>query len=315
MGCGYRGKTFWVFDMDVELSSGSIISIPFNHHKIDALYYHIVTHKEYVKNTPVILRLHGLLGNLLDETEHLLPHFLAQHEYSSLTMNTPLANLGLFFGFGLFEDTMPQIDAACHFLKEVGFKNIVIAGHGIGGCMAIRYGALRSDRSQYPEIRGVMAIATPYSLPDTVRKRWERFGSEPSYMEVYERAQQIFRPAQGKEPAEDETIVIKRAHGTTTRPVDTEIYTLKTWWALAGPEAEGPKTYRHIEKINVPILLVHGVHDEMIDQHEFQALGRLGRDGGNKDVTMLELKAGHTLEGKHDELGQYIVRWLQERFE
>ena len=110
--------------MDVELSSGSIISIPFNQHKIDALYYHLVTHEEHVHNKPVILRLHGLLGNLLDETEHLLPHILAQHDYSSLTMNTLLANLGLFFGFGIFEDTMPQIDLACQFLKEEGFKKI-----------------------------------------------------------------------------------------------------------------------------------------------------------------------------------------------
>ena len=303
-----------VFDMDVEISSGSIISIPYNQHKIDALYYHLVTHEEHVKNKPVILRFHGLLGNLLDETEHLLPHLLAQHEYSSLTINTLLSNLGLFFGFGIFEDTMPQIDAAYHFLKEVGFKKIVLAGHGLGGCLAIRYGALRSDRSQYPEIRGVIAIATPYSLPNTIRKRWERFGSEPSYLQVYERARQIFRPLPGEEPTEDETVVIKKAHGPTTQPADTEIYTLKTWWALAGPNAEGPKTYRHIGKITVPILLVHGTHDEIIDQQEFHALGQLGRDAENNDVTMLELDAGHTLEGKHQELGQHIVRWLQNRF-
>lgn len=301
--------------MDVELSSGRIISFPFNQHKIDALYYHSLTQTEHVKNKPVILRLHGILGNLLDETEHLLPHLLAKHDYSSLTMNTLLANLGLFFGFGIFEDTMAQIDAACHFLKDEGFKKIVIAGHGLGGCMAIRYGALRSDRAQYPEIQGVIAIATPYSLPDTIRRRWERFGSVPSYKEVLERARQIFTSVPGKEPPEDETIVIKRAHGHSMRPRDTEIYTLKTWWALAGPEAEGPKTYRHIGKIMVPILLVHGLHDEMINQQEFQALGQLGRDAGNNDVTMLELQAGHTLKGKHNELGQTIVRWLQERFE
>ena len=301
--------------MDIEFSSGSIVTFPFKQHKIDALYYRVATHAEHEKHKPVILRLHGLLGNLLDETEHLLPHHLAHYEYSSLTMNTVLANLGLFFGFGIFEDTMPQIDAAVHFLKEAGYENIVIAGHGLGGCLAIRYGALQCNRFQCPEIRGVIAIATPYSLPDTIRKRWERFGSRPSYQEVFKRASQVFTPGPGKEPADDETIVIKRAHGTTTRPVDTEIYTLKTWWALAGPEAEGPRTYRHIEKVNVPILLVHGIHDKMVNYHEFQALGQIGLDSGNNDVTMLELEAGHTLEGKHQELGQIIVRWLQERFE
>ena len=95
--------------MDLNFSSGSLISIPFNQQKIDALYYHLVTHEEHVKHKLVVLRLHGLLGNLLDETEHLLPHILAQYNYSSLTMNTLLANLGLFFGFGIFEDVMPQI--------------------------------------------------------------------------------------------------------------------------------------------------------------------------------------------------------------
>ncbi len=301
--------------MDVERCSGSLITIPFDGHKIDALYYHLVTHEEHVNNKPIILRLHGLMGNLQDETEHDLPQILAQWGYSSLTMNTCLANLGLFFGFGIFEDIMPQIDAACDFLRGVGFKKIVIAGHGLGGCMAIRYGSFRNEMAKHPDIRGVIAIATAYSLPDTIRKRWERFGSDPSYEEVYERAKGIFKPGPGKEPSDDETIVVKRAHGATYRPEHGEIYTLKTWWALAGPEAEGPKAFHHIGNIKVPILLVHGVHDDLIYQHEFEALGRMAREAGNKDVTMLNLEAGHNLEGKHDELGRSIVNWLQERFE
>ena len=301
--------------MNVEFSSGSIVSIPFNRNHIDALYYHLAGHDEHRKRKPVILRLHGLLGNFLDETEHLLPHFLAQQNYSSLTTNTILANLGLFFGFGIFEDALPQIDAVCQFLKKEGFKKIVLAGHGLGGCMAIRYGALQGDHSHFPEFQGVIAIATPYSLPDTVRNRWKRFGSEPSYDDVYQRASQIFKPEPGKEPSEDETIVIKRAHGPTTRPADTEIYTLKTWWALAGPEADGPKAYCHIGKIKVPILLVHGLRDEIVSHDEFQALGQLARDARNADVTMLELESDHSLAGKHHELGLTIVRWLQERFE
>ena len=75
-------------------------------HKIDALFYHLVTHRAHVEQMPVILRLHGILGNLLDETAHFLPGFLAAAGYSSLTMNTLLANLGLFFGFGIFDDAM-----------------------------------------------------------------------------------------------------------------------------------------------------------------------------------------------------------------
>ncbi|MFQ5931120.1 MAG: hypothetical protein ACE5MM_01800 [Nitrospiraceae bacterium] len=301
--------------MTIEHCSGTVISIPSGHHKIDALFWHIVTHKEHLHNKPVILRLHGILGNLLDETEHFLPAILAQHGYSSITMNTLLANLGLFFGFGIFDDVMAQIDAVCHFLRDVGFKKIVVAGHGLGGCMAIRYGALRNDPQKYPDIVGVIAMATPHSMPQTIRTRWDRFGSEPSYEEMYNRAQRIFRPdAEGERPR-DETVVVKKAHGPTSLPEHTDIYTLKTWWALAGPEAEGAKAYKHIGQIHVPILLVQGLHDDIIAYHECEALGQLARDGGNNDVTSCDLDADHTFEGKHDELGHIIIHWLDDRCE
>ena len=300
--------------MHVERCSGTVVTIPCNKHKIDALFYYIVPHKEHLENKPVILRLHGILGNLLDETEHCLPHALAHEGYSSLTMNTLLANLGLFFGFGIFDDVMPQIDAVCDFLRDVGFKKIVIAGHGLGGCMAIRYGAMRSDPSKYPDIVGVIALATPYSISDTIRRRWERFGSEPSYDEIYRRAKRIFRPEPGVEPAGDETVVIQKAHGKTSLPKYAEVYTLKTWWALAGPEAEGAKAYNHIGRIKVPILLGCSLRDEFIDHSECEELGRIARDAGNDDVTRFCLDAGHSFEGKHDELARTMVKWLDDRF-
>ncbi len=73
----------------------------------------------------------------MDESQHYLAEALAKQGYSSLTMNTLLANLGIFFGFGIYDSVMPQIDAVCDFLLSVGFKKIVITGHGLGwvhGC-------------------------------------------------------------------------------------------------------------------------------------------------------------------------------------
>ncbi len=300
--------------MDIEYSSGTIISIPSGHHQIDALFCHIVSDKAHFQNKPAILRLHGILGNLLDETEHFLPGILAQHGYSSMTINTFLANLGLFFGFGIFDDAMAQIDAVRHFLRQAGFKKIVVAGHGLGGCMAIRYGALTNDAEKYPDIVGVIAMATPHSMPETVRRRWDRFLSEPSYEEMYGRARRVFRPESEDDTPRDETVMIKKAHGPTSLPEHTDIYTLKTWWALAGPEAEGAEPYRHIGQIRVPVLLVHGLHDDIITYHESEALSQLARDGGNTDVTACHLDADHTFDGKHDELGQLVIRWLKDRF-
>lgn len=92
-----------------------------------------------------------------------------------------------FFGFGIFDDAMPHIHAACTYLRQMGFQKIIIAGHGLGGAMAIRYGALHQQQFPSPDIQGIIVIATAYSLPDTIRKRWTRFDSQPSYREVYER--------------------------------------------------------------------------------------------------------------------------------
>jgi pimeloyl-ACP methyl ester carboxylesterase len=300
--------------MDLEQCSGTVVSIPFNQHKVDALFYQAATDTQRTKDTPVILRLHGILGNLLDETEHFLPVVLAKHGYSSIMMNTLLANLGLFFGFGIFDDAVAQIDAVYKFLRTLGFRKIIVAGHGLGGCMAIRFGRLTNDPEQYPEIVGVIGIATPYSMPDTTRRRWERFGSEPRYEEVYRKAKRIFRPEQGEESARDETVMIQKAHGSTFLPEHTEIYTLKTWWALAGPEAEGAKPYKHIGEIHVPILLVYGVHDDIVAQRECEALRQIATDGGNADVTHRYVESNHTFEGKHGELGQIIMNWLDARY-
>jgi pimeloyl-ACP methyl ester carboxylesterase len=298
--------------MNVERYSGTILSIPAEHHELLALFHHIVTDEDHLKEKPVLLRLHGTLGNLLDDTEHFLPPILAAAGYSSMTLNTLLANLGLFFGFGIFERVIPQIDAACDFLRRSGFKKIVLAGHGLGSCMALRYAALRNDPEKYPDLMGVIAIAAPYDLSETVRRKWERFGSEPSYEELYERAKRIFEPEPGVEPADDEIVLVKRAHGPSYRPEDTEIYTLKTWWALAGPRAEGTRNYVNIAQIKIPILLVYGLHDDIIDYDDFDELARIARESGNDTVTQFALEADHRIEGKHDELGQAIVKWLKE---
>ena len=294
--------------MNVEDSSGTVISFPFDQHKVDALFYHLVTGREHVEEKPAVLRLHGILGNLLDETEHFLPRLLASAGYSSMTMNTLLANLGLFFGFGIFDDAIKQIDAGCQFLRQVGFKKIVVAGHGLGGCMAIRYGAL----AQHSDIMGIIAVATPYSMPNTIRRRWERFGSEPSYDEICQRAQRLCKPAADGQSTEDEVVVVKRAHGYSARPEHTDIYTLKTWWTLAGPEAEAAEAYRCIGQIRLPLLLVHGARDDRIQRSEFEGLCRLASKSGNREVTAILLDANHTFDGKHEELGQLMIKWLAE---
>ncbi len=180
--------------------------------------------------------------------------------------------------------------------------------------MAIRYAALRNDPKKYPDITGLIAIAAPYSLPDTIRKKWQKFKSKPSYKDIYEKARPIFKPQPGEKPPDDEIIMIERAHGKTRLPEDTELYTLKTWWALAGPEAEGTKNYKNIANVKIPALLVYGLHDDIIERSEFDGLSKIARNSGNKNISKFELEADHKIQGKHAELAKGIVNWLNKEF-
>jgi fermentation-respiration switch protein FrsA (DUF1100 family) len=178
--------------------------------------------------------------------------------------------------------------------------------------MAVRYAATRNHPASTPElVQGLVAIAAPYCLPETIRWRWERFGAEPSYDEVLQRARQAF---DGGRWAQDQTIVIRKAHGPSSLPGHSEIYTLKTWWALAGPEAVGPRVYRHIGQVAVPLLLVSGRDDEIIAVQEGEDLSRIARSAGSPDLTHVVLDANHRFDGEHGDLSDTVLQWLDDRF-
>lgn len=300
--------------MKIEFMEQELISIPFGNSKIDALFYHTTAQRDQSEKEPIIIHVHGFLGNFLDGSQRFLPPILAKAGYSSLSINTRMANFSLFFGFGILEDTVPQIDTVIVFLKELGYKKIILSGYSLGGSIVLRYTALRNDPSAYPSLKGVIALATPRSMPDSIRRRWDRWGSEPSYEEVYRRAKEILQ----RDPynaSEDRTVLIYKARGDTYRPEHTEIYTYKTWWFLAGPEAEGAKAYKQIEKTKIPILLTQGWHDDIIDPIETFELAQIALDAGNRDVSAFYLNAGHTLEMKEEELGDIITKWLDRRFQ
>ncbi|MFQ5787908.1 MAG: alpha/beta hydrolase family protein [Thermodesulfobacteriota bacterium] len=290
-----------------------LISIPFEEGKIDALFYYADKGESQSEKEPVIIHVHGFLGNFLDGSQRFLPPLLAKAGYSSLSINTRLANFGLFFGYGLLDDTLPQIDRTIEFLNDLGYKKVMISGYSLGGSVILRYAALRNNKSDYENIKGVIAIATPYSLPDSIRRRWNKWGSQPSYDEVYREAKEILKTEPTKS-SEDRTILIFKARGDTFKPEHSEIYTYKTWWFLAVPEAESAMSFKQIEKINIPVLLIQGWYDDVVDSKETNDLAQAAINAGNKDVSTVFVDAGHTLEEKEEELGDIIIRWLDKRF-
>ena len=291
-----------------------LVSIPFLKGKIDGLFYHsTVDGVPGLEKDTIIVHVHGFLGNFLDGSQRFLPPILAESGYSSLAINTRMANFGLFFGYGLLDDTVPQIDRVLEYLRELGYTNIILSGYSLGTSIVLRYASLRCADAECPTLKGLITLAAPYSMPDSIKHRWNRWESEPSYDEVHQEAKEILKP-DPYTSKEDRTILIHKARGDSYKPEHTEIYTYKTWWFLAGPEAEKAKAYMKIAKIKIPMLLIQGWYDDVVDPQETHDLAQLAIQAGNEDVSAFYVNAGHKFDGKEEELGDIIVRWLDRRF-
>lgn len=295
-----------------DLVEQELISIPYGHSKIDALFYKSVLRGGPVKE-PVIIHIHGFLGNFLEGSQRYLPPLLAEAGYSSLSINTRMATFGLFFGYGIIDDTIPQIDTAIVYLKNMGYSRIILSGYSLGSSIVLRYASLRNDAAQFPSLKGIIALSTPYSTADTIRNRWNRWGSNPSYDEIYRRVKETLKP-DPYTSTEDRTVIIYKARGDTLNPEHTELYTYKTWWYLAGPEAESSRCYKQIRRVRIPILLIQGREDAELGPGEADDLARIAQESGNRDVSAIYLDADHNFEGKEEELGEVIKNWLGRRF-
>jgi pimeloyl-ACP methyl ester carboxylesterase len=243
-----------------------------------------------LREVPILIEVHGLLGNFLARgTPRLLPHALVEHGFCSFSINTRLAFAGQMNGRGIFDDTIYDIDAAVNFLTQEGFKNIFILGYSLGASMALNWAGNHAD----PNIRGLILEGVHYSIPDSQRKRLAKWGSTPTYDELYNRAQAVL----GDDPynsLNDETVVIYRARGPSRKPIHDEIFTYKTWWHMMGPEAHAAMAYKHIGKVKIPMLLIRGENDPIIEYWEGPALARISNEANNQQVRVSEIpKAGH----------------------
>ena len=93
---------------------------------------------EDLRNVPILLQIHGLLGHFLAcGTPRLLPHALLEHGFSSLSINTRLASTGQMTGKGIFGDTTKDVEAAVAYLTQEGFRKISVLGYSLGAAMVV----------------------------------------------------------------------------------------------------------------------------------------------------------------------------------
>ena len=256
-----------------------------------------------------VVHVHGIMGNFLVGTLRFYPAPVARAGFPVLVLETRMGNVGQLFGQAIFEDATRDVAAAVGWLREQGFDTIVLSGYSSGAALATRVGAVYPGP---PDLGGLVCLANPWGLPQSMRRRADAFGATPGYEELFE----LVRGAIGDDPdapENDRLFVVEQSRGPSRRPSDSEVYTYRTWWHSRGPAAASAMAHRQIGAVAAPVLLVQGTADEVVEPPEAEALARVARDAGNGDVTVVHVEgAGHTFAGHEIATLSAVVSWLRE---
>lgn len=263
--------------------------------------------EEELLNSPIVIIVHGELSHFLSlGTPRLLPPYLYDRGISSFAINTRVANIGRITGEHVFDDTIIDIEAAVEVLKDMGFSRIYILGYSLGSNLAVYYASQCSD----PTVRGIILEGCTYSLPESHRKRLNKWESIPTYDEIYEKAKEILKPAPYTS-SDDTLLVISRAWGPTLKPRHFAILTYRTWWFMKGPEATKTKAYKLISQVKIPILFLRGENDRLVESEETIELASIANKAGNFDVTIKYIPdARHDCMENPDKTTDTIVDWI-----
>jgi fermentation-respiration switch protein FrsA (DUF1100 family) len=155
-------------------------------------------------------------------------------------------------------------------------------------------------------------LAHPLSLPESLRRRWARFGADPDYASVAQRARAVVLHGSGGD-ANDEIFVVERAAGPTRAPAHAEIWTYHTWWHSRGPEAKHAVSAEWVGDIGVPLALIQAGDDMIVPISDGEALAAIARSAGVPDVRLDSVPAAnHVFSGREHVAVERCVSWLQD---
>ena len=273
-------------------------------HKWDAMLFRPRDRDSPRRRIGVIV-VHGSVGNYLSGIPRRAAFGLSEAGFSVLTINTRMANFGAFFGTGLLDRVHLDVEAAVTAMRRRGFRRMVLLGYSMGATIVTRYQAVYEAR----DVEGVCTIAHPLSLPLSLRRRWERFGSSPDYGEMTRLAHRGLGGTD--DPERDRIVIVRRATGPTDLPEDAEIWTYRTWWHSRGPEALSAESRRWVGMLRVPLALLQADRDPLIPASEGAVLRRLAVEGGCPSVHLEFVRgADHTFTGREQEPIDAAARWM-----
>lgn len=249
---------------------------------------------------------HGSVGNYMSGVPRRVAYGLADAGYTAISVNTRMANYGVFFGTGLLHRVPRDLDAWVDLARRMGHERIVLIGYSLGATMVTHYQATRRRR----EIVGVCTLAHPYSLPASLRRRWERFGAHPDYPTVTDRARVMIGASLDRDDGDDEIFIVTRASGPTEAPAHAEIWTYRTWWFSRGPDARHAMSSEWVGDLGVPFALIQADDDMIVPRDDGEGLASVARAAGVETHLAYVPYANHVFDGREQVLVAEVVAWL-----
>ncbi len=247
------------------------------------------------------------MGNFLVGTLRFYPAPLARAGFPTLVLETRMGNVGQIFGQAIFDEAVKDLDAAAKWLREQGFDHLIASGYSSGATLATRFAATR----HLPTLRGLACMGNPWGLPQSLENRARRWNAKPSYEEVVAEARDVLRGWRRRPPrppvhdrAQPRARPSSRAtaRSTPSAPGGTR----------AAPRPCAAMAHRQIGQVRAPILLVQGTADEVVGVDEAEALARVARESGNRDVEVVHVEGGtHSFKGHEIFTRDTVIRWLR----
>lgn len=232
---------------------------------------------------------HGYASNFYSGVVGHLAPALAERGYATIAVNMRDHDAGP--KTTLFEENRWDEQAAVDELARRGVTPLALVGVSLGTNRVLYYAAETRD----PRIRALGLVAGPGNAFEwNVR----RFGREQA-TRVLEEAQRLQREGRGRE-----LMLVDLG------PLGKALYSADHLVSLRGPDTRSDP-HRNIARLALPILLVYGTADALVDLEVGRRLRAAATAAPRADLVELA-GADHAFSRHRAELADLVARWLGE---
>jgi pimeloyl-ACP methyl ester carboxylesterase len=235
-----------------------------------------------------LLLVHGYGSNFYNGYFPQLAQAAAEQGYASLALNMRDHDTGPKVSD--FTDNEADIAAGVAYLHQLNYSRLVLLGQSMGTNRVLYYQASTSD----PSIVATVLVAGPGNLFDW--NAWQ-FGRKKAQATVDEA---LAIEAAGQE---------KQLMLVDLGPLGKALYSPRYLLSLRGPNAQSDP-YRNIQKVAVPILIVRGTADKLVEPGVAERLRDSAKHSTRVDLEEVD-GADHGFRKQEGALIQHVLGWLE----